>query len=94
MDERADLAPEEKSSPSCSRCSSRTTKTIITLSACFAEQVAFLNKRGLKLKDMWPILGNKGASSEVRGHRFIGRAQAKRLAEFFFGTARSVCLIG
>ena len=45
---------------------------------------ALLEERGLKHKDIWPILGNKGAASEIlSGHRSISKAQAKRLAEFF-----------
>jgi hypothetical protein len=45
---------------------------------------AFCANRGLKHKDIWPILGNKGAASEVlSGRRSISKAQAKRLAEFF-----------
>ena len=44
---------------------------------------ALLDERGLKHKDIWPILGNKGAASEIlSGHRSISKAQAKRLAEF------------
>ncbi len=43
-----------------------------------------MDERGLKHKDSWPILGNKGAASEVlSGRRSISKAQAKRLAEFF-----------
>ena len=45
---------------------------------------ALMEDRGLKHKDIWPILGNKGAASEVlSGRRSISKAQAKRLAEFF-----------
>ena len=45
---------------------------------------ALMQERGLKHKDIWPILGNKGAASEVlSGSRSISKAQAKRLAEFF-----------
>jgi len=41
-------------------------------------------ERGLKHKDIWPILGNKGAASEVlSGRRSISKAQAKRLAAYF-----------
>jgi HTH-type transcriptional regulator/antitoxin HigA len=43
-----------------------------------------MDERGLKHKDVRPILGNKGAASEIlSGRRSIGKAQAKRLAEFF-----------
>ena len=45
---------------------------------------ALMEERGLKLKDIWPVLGNKGAATEVLGgRRSISKAQAKRLAEFF-----------
>jgi HTH-type transcriptional regulator/antitoxin HigA len=45
---------------------------------------ALMEERGLKHKDIWPILGNKGAATEVlSGQRSISKAQAKRLAEFF-----------
>ena len=43
-----------------------------------------MEERGLKHKDIWPVLGNKGAATEVlSGRRSISKAQAKRLAEFF-----------
>jgi HTH-type transcriptional regulator/antitoxin HigA len=45
---------------------------------------ALMGERGLKHKDIWPVLGNKGAATEVLGgRRSISKAQAKRLAEFF-----------
>jgi HTH-type transcriptional regulator/antitoxin HigA len=45
---------------------------------------ALMEERGLKHKDVWPILGNKGAATEIlSGRRSISKAQAKRLAEFF-----------
>lgn len=45
---------------------------------------ALMEERGLKHKDIWPILGNKGAATEVlAGRRSISKAQAKRLADFF-----------
>src|SRR5712691_11174839 len=45
---------------------------------------ALMEDRGLKHKDIWPVLGNKGASTEVlSGRRSISKSQAKRLAEFF-----------
>jgi HTH-type transcriptional regulator/antitoxin HigA len=44
---------------------------------------ALMEERGLKHKDIWPVLGNKGAATEVlSGRRSISKAQAKRLAEF------------
>ena len=45
---------------------------------------ALMEERGLKHKDIWPVLGNKGSATEVlSGRRGISKAQAKRLAEFF-----------
>ena len=45
---------------------------------------ALMDDRGLKHKDIWPVLGNKGAATEIlSGRRSISKAQAKRLAEFF-----------
>jgi HTH-type transcriptional regulator/antitoxin HigA len=45
---------------------------------------ALMEERGLKHKDIWPVLGNKGAATEVlSGRRSISKAQAKRLAQFF-----------
>jgi len=44
---------------------------------------ALMDDRGLKHKDIWPVIGNKGAATEVlAGRRAISKAQAKRLAEF------------
>jgi HTH-type transcriptional regulator / antitoxin HigA len=43
-----------------------------------------IRKRGLKHKDIWPVLGNKATATEVlSGRRSISKTQAKRLAEFF-----------
>jgi HTH-type transcriptional regulator/antitoxin HigA len=45
---------------------------------------ALMEERGLKHKDIWSVLGNKGAATEVlSGRRSISKTQAKRLAEFF-----------
>jgi HTH-type transcriptional regulator / antitoxin HigA len=45
---------------------------------------ALMEERGLKHKDIWPVLGNKGAATEVlSGRRSISKTQAKRLAEYF-----------
>ena len=45
---------------------------------------ALMEERGLKHKDIWPVLGNEGAATEVlSGRRSISKAQARRLAEFF-----------
>src|ERR1039457_6152910 len=49
-----------------------------------ASLIALMEERGLKHKDVWPVLGNKGAATVVlSGRRSISKAQAKRLAEFF-----------
>jgi len=45
---------------------------------------ALMHERGLKHKDIWPVLGNKGAATEVlSGRRSISKSQARRLADFF-----------
>jgi HTH-type transcriptional regulator/antitoxin HigA len=45
---------------------------------------ALMEERGLKHKDIWPVLGNKGAATEIlHGRRAISKAQARRLADFF-----------
>ena len=45
---------------------------------------ALMDDRGLKHKDIWPVLGNKGAATEIlNGRRSISKAQATRLAAFF-----------
>ena len=43
-----------------------------------------MEERGLKHKDIWTVLGNKGSANEVlSARRSISKAQAKRLAEYF-----------
>jgi HTH-type transcriptional regulator/antitoxin HigA len=43
-----------------------------------------MEERELKHKDIWPVLGNKGAATEIlHGRRSISKSQARRLAEFF-----------
>ena len=45
---------------------------------------ALLADRGLTHNDVWPVLGNKGATTEIlAGRRSISKAQAKRRAAFF-----------
>jgi HTH-type transcriptional regulator/antitoxin HigA len=45
---------------------------------------ALMDERGLRHKDIWPVLGNKGAATEIlNGRRSISKAQAKRLTDFF-----------
>jgi HTH-type transcriptional regulator / antitoxin HigA len=44
----------------------------------------FVNDRGLKQKDLLPVFGSQGITSEVlNGKRSISKAQAKALGEFF-----------
>jgi len=45
---------------------------------------ALMEDRGLRHKDVWPVIGNKGRTSEVlNGRRKINAALARRLAEHF-----------
>ncbi len=45
---------------------------------------ALMEERGLRHRDIWPILGNKGLASQIlNGKRAISKAQAKKLALFF-----------
>jgi HTH-type transcriptional regulator/antitoxin HigA len=87
LDEREDLSPEEEA----------LAEVLTLLIEDFEEKhhplprvspneslLALMEERGLKHKDIWPVLGNKGAATEVLGgRRCISKAQAKRLAEFF-----------
>jgi HTH-type transcriptional regulator/antitoxin HigA len=44
---------------------------------------ALMEERGLKHKDIWPVLGNKGAATEILGgRRSISKAQARRLSDY------------
>lgn len=87
LDEREDLSPEEQA-----------LAELLTILIENYEDKAFplprvspgdslkalMDDRGLKHKDIWPVLGNKGTATEVlHGRRSISKAQAKRLAEFF-----------
>ena len=87
LDEREDLSPEEEA----------LAEVITLLIEDYEEKYhslpavspseslnTLMEERGLKHKDIWPVLGNKGATTEVlNGRRSISKAQAKRLAEFF-----------
>ena len=87
LDERDDLSPEEEA----------LAEVLTLLIEDYEEKYhplprvspnaslsALMEERGLKHKDIWPVLGNKGATTEVlSGRRSISKAQAKRLAEFF-----------
>ena len=45
---------------------------------------ALMQDRGLRHKDVWPVVGNKGLTTEIlNGRRKISTALAKRLAEHF-----------
>ena len=87
LDERDDLSPEEEA----------LAEVLTLLIEDYEEKCypmprvspneslkALMDDRGLKHKDIWPVLGNKGAATEIlNGRRSISKAQAKRLAEFF-----------
>jgi len=86
LDEREDLSPEEEA----------LAEVLTLLIEDYEERYhplprvspkeslqALMEERGLKHKDIWPILGNKGAATEVlNGRRAISKTQARRLAEF------------
>ena len=86
LDEREDLSPEEE----------RLAEVLTLLIEDYEEKYyplprvspndslkALMAERGLKHKDIWPALGNKGSATEVlSGRRAISKAQARRLAEF------------
>ena len=43
-----------------------------------------MEARGLSPKDLWPVLGSKGLTSEIlSGRRAVSKGKAKILAEFF-----------
>jgi len=87
LDDRDDLSPEEEA----------LAEMLTLLIEDYEEKIyplpqvspneslnALMEERGLKHKDIWPVLGNKGAATEVlSGRRSISKTQAKRLAEFF-----------
>ena len=87
MDERDDLTPEEEA----------LAEVLTLLIEDYEEKYyplpqvspneslnSLMEERGLKHKDIWPVLGNKGAATEVlSGRRSISKAQAKRLSEYF-----------
>lgn len=87
LDEREDLSPEEEA----------LAEVLTLLIEDYEEKYhplpsvspieslkALMEDRGLKHKDIWPVLGNKGAATEIlSGRRSISKAQAKRLAQFF-----------
>lgn len=87
LDERDDLSPEEEA----------LAEVLALLIEDYEEKYhplprvspneslkALMHERGPKHKDIWPVLGNKGAATEVlSGRRSIGKSQARRLAEFF-----------
>jgi HTH-type transcriptional regulator/antitoxin HigA len=87
LDERANLSPKEKA----------LAEVITLLIEDYEEKYHFLprvspneslkalmHEHGLKHKDNWPVLGNKGAATEVlSGRRSISKSQARRLADYF-----------
>jgi len=87
LDEREDLSPEEEA-----------LAEVLTLLVEDYEEKrhplprvspneslkSLMEERGLKHRDIWPVIGNKGATTEILGgRRSISKAQAKRLAGFF-----------
>src|SRR5258708_3377697 len=86
FDERDDLSPEEEA----------LAEVVTLLIEAYEEdrypmpQVSpseslrvLMDERGLKHKDIWPVLGNTGTATEVLARRrAISKAQARRLSEF------------
>jgi HTH-type transcriptional regulator / antitoxin HigA len=86
LDERDDLSPEEDA----------LAEVLTLLIEDYEERVyplprvspneslkALMEDRGLKHKDIWPVLGNKGTATEILGgRRSISKTQAKQLVEF------------
>ena len=54
-----------------------------------ASRLKFLmDARDLSPKDLWPVLGSKGLTSEIlSGRRAVSKSKAKALAEFFHVSA-------
>ena len=87
LDERVDLSPEEEA----------LAEVVTLLIEDYEEKYhplpsvspteslnSLMEECGLKHKDIWPVLGNKGAATDVlSSRRSISKARAKRLAEFF-----------
>jgi HTH-type transcriptional regulator/antitoxin HigA len=87
LDEREDLSPEEEALAEVLTLlieDSEEKRHPLPAVSPHESRQALMEERGLKHKDIWPVLGNKGAATEVlSGRRSISKAQAKRLAEFF-----------
>jgi HTH-type transcriptional regulator / antitoxin HigA len=87
LDERQDLSPEEEAVAEILTVliEDYETKHYPMPSVSPHESLqALMDDRGLKHKDVWPVLGNKGAATEIlSGRRSISKAQAKRLADYF-----------
>ena len=87
LDEREDLSPEEEA----------LAEVLTLLIEDYEEKhhplpevspneslKVLMEERGLKHKDIWPVVGNKGAATEIlNGRRSISKAQARRLSKFF-----------
>ncbi len=97
LDEREDLSPEEQA-----------LAELLTILIENYEEKAFplppvspadslkalMEDRGLKHKDIWPVLGNKGTATEVlHGPRSISKAPGKALGRVFPRAGRSLYLI-
>ncbi|MCC6364853.1 MAG: hypothetical protein IT165_15135, partial [Bryobacterales bacterium] len=53
---------------------------------------AILEDRGLRHKDIAPVIGNKGLTSEIlKGHKAISKTQAKKLAAFLHVQSTLYC---
>jgi HTH-type transcriptional regulator/antitoxin HigA len=87
LDEREDLSPEEEALAEVfTLLIEDYEETYHPLPAVSPNESlkALMEDRGLKHKDIWPVLGNKGAATEIlAGRRSISKTQAKRMAEFF-----------
>ena len=84
MDERADLTPEEETFAELLAIVVKDFEDKhYALPAVPAHEAlkALMEDRGLRHKDVWPVVGNKGLTSEIlAGRRKISSAVAKRLA--------------
>ena len=87
MDERNDLSPEEQSFAELLAIVVEDFEDKhYALPAVPPGQAlkALMTDRGLRHKDVWPVVGNKGLTTEIlSGRRKISSALAKRLADHF-----------
>jgi HTH-type transcriptional regulator/antitoxin HigA len=87
LDERSDLSPEEQSFAELLAIVVEDFEDKhYALAAVPPGQAlkALMADRGLRHRDVWPVVGNKGLTTEIlSGRRKISSALAKRLAEHF-----------